>query len=244
MAFSDPIAGTEVLIRNALQSRNYVANTSGWRIESDGSAEFNQVTAYGAGITVGDNVGSQVIIRTDADEGIVEFPVNTAEEAVPASIRSDVVTLGASYYASLDIQSPGLASPDDGIGLISLESESEDGTRMARINFWIGVAAALNVVSISEADGLQARNFQRGTTTHVFSAETFKDVVVTFPVAFNGVPKVSTTIALTGTLPAGSSALVTRVFSKSATGMTIRVSDVNAVARTLTITVDWLAEYG
>lgn len=43
MAFSDPIAGTEVLIRNQLQSENFTT-TTGWQVKRDGTATFNQVT--------------------------------------------------------------------------------------------------------------------------------------------------------------------------------------------------------
>lgn len=47
MPFSDPIVGGNTLIRNAIQSVNYTAGVSGWTINRDGSAEFNDVTVRG-----------------------------------------------------------------------------------------------------------------------------------------------------------------------------------------------------
>lgn len=53
MSFSNPILSGEELIRNAIASENYVANTSGWRIARDGDAEFNNITARGRVVSVG-----------------------------------------------------------------------------------------------------------------------------------------------------------------------------------------------
>lgn len=47
MAFSNPIVGDEVLIRNAIQSSDYSAGVAGWRIAADGSAEFSGATFRG-----------------------------------------------------------------------------------------------------------------------------------------------------------------------------------------------------
>jgi hypothetical protein len=43
----DPIVGSTVLRRPAIQSPNFVTGTSGWTINSDGSAEFNNLTIRG-----------------------------------------------------------------------------------------------------------------------------------------------------------------------------------------------------
>lgn len=43
MDFSNPIVGLEELIRSAIRSKNYVAGSAGWRIASDGSAEFQSL---------------------------------------------------------------------------------------------------------------------------------------------------------------------------------------------------------
>jgi hypothetical protein len=45
--FSNPIVGGNVLVRTAIQSRNFVAGVSGWSINRDGSAEFNNAVIRG-----------------------------------------------------------------------------------------------------------------------------------------------------------------------------------------------------
>lgn len=47
MEFNDPVVSGTVLTREAIRSPNYVANSSGWSVNVDGSAEFNDVTARG-----------------------------------------------------------------------------------------------------------------------------------------------------------------------------------------------------
>lgn len=47
MQFSNDIAGGITLVRPALRSPNYAAGTSGWTVNLDGSAEFNNVTIRG-----------------------------------------------------------------------------------------------------------------------------------------------------------------------------------------------------
>jgi hypothetical protein len=44
---NNPIVGSTVLRRPAIQSPNFVTGTSGWTINSDGSAEFNNLTIRG-----------------------------------------------------------------------------------------------------------------------------------------------------------------------------------------------------
>jgi hypothetical protein len=47
MAFRNPILAGSTLIREGMESENYAAGTDGWRIERDGDAEFNDLTARG-----------------------------------------------------------------------------------------------------------------------------------------------------------------------------------------------------
>ena len=48
MTFSNPIVGGTTLIRPAIHSPDYVAGTSGWSINKDGTAEFNDVVFRGS----------------------------------------------------------------------------------------------------------------------------------------------------------------------------------------------------
>lgn len=47
MPFSNPIVGGTTLIRPSIHSPDYVAGVSGWTINKDGTAEFNDVTVRG-----------------------------------------------------------------------------------------------------------------------------------------------------------------------------------------------------
>lgn len=47
MPFSDPIVAGDTLVIPAIQSDGYVTGASGWRIQRDGTAEFNNVTVRG-----------------------------------------------------------------------------------------------------------------------------------------------------------------------------------------------------
>lgn len=56
MAFSNPVVGGDggELIRDSIKSPNYLANTTGWIIKRDGSAEFNNILIRGSLIVTGD----------------------------------------------------------------------------------------------------------------------------------------------------------------------------------------------
>lgn len=63
MPFSNEvIGGNGVLIRNTLQSQNFVTGVSGWQITKSGNAEFNNGTFRGT-LTSGTNPGAHVIIN-------------------------------------------------------------------------------------------------------------------------------------------------------------------------------------
>jgi hypothetical protein len=47
MPFSNPVMAGKQLVRNVMQSLNFVANVSGWQIARDGDAQFNDVTLTG-----------------------------------------------------------------------------------------------------------------------------------------------------------------------------------------------------
>lgn len=59
MAFSDPIVGTEVLIRNQIQSENFSVDpqfgVTGWQIKKDGTATFNSVVFGGPDFSLDSN---------------------------------------------------------------------------------------------------------------------------------------------------------------------------------------------
>lgn len=75
MAFSDPIVGTEVLIRNQIQSENFSVDpetgVTGWQIKRDGTATFNQLVIGGPNFIIdenGDAVFHSITLTADDDE--------------------------------------------------------------------------------------------------------------------------------------------------------------------------------
>lgn len=75
MAFSDPIVGTEVLIRNQIQSENFSVDpetgVTGWQIKRDGTATFNQLVIGGPNFIIdqnGDAVFHSITLTADATE--------------------------------------------------------------------------------------------------------------------------------------------------------------------------------
>lgn len=93
MPFTDPILGGNTLIRDAIQSQDYVPGTTGWAIKADGSAEFNNIVINGGGgvgrvvidggvIFIYDSVGN-LVTKMDGTNGIQLSPnLNAAGSAV------------------------------------------------------------------------------------------------------------------------------------------------------------------
>jgi hypothetical protein len=100
VSFTNPVvAGGGSLIKESVHSPDYVAGVSGWSINRDGSAEFNNVTIRldltTGGIVVGPDTGPQVIIRVADDglgdvSGVIDFPTNVVYEHLPAAIFSSI----------------------------------------------------------------------------------------------------------------------------------------------------------
>lgn len=72
MGFANPIVGAINLIRQAIQSPNYVAGVSGWHIDKSGSAEFNSLISRGS-FQAGGNGTPEVDINSN---GIFVFYAN------------------------------------------------------------------------------------------------------------------------------------------------------------------------
>lgn len=72
MPFTNEVIGSNgVLIRNWLQSQNYVAGVSGWQITKDGNAEFNNGTFRGS-IAVGPNPGPRFVVNNTATGDVID----------------------------------------------------------------------------------------------------------------------------------------------------------------------------
>jgi hypothetical protein len=113
MPFTDPIVADTTLVRDSIQSPDYVVGSTGWTINRDGTAEFNNIYIRGT-IEASDVDGSHVIIKDD-HSGYGAFV-----ELLPASISGHTVEPAAmwGYRASSNEVSLSLLGPtiDGAIG--------------------------------------------------------------------------------------------------------------------------------
>lgn len=101
MVFTNSILAGETLVRDAIKSEGYVAGSSGWSINRDGTAEFNDVTSRGE-VIVGDTATKYISI-TNAPQPIIKLGTpSNAEETLPASIDE----LATGFSSSLFLSSP------------------------------------------------------------------------------------------------------------------------------------------
>lgn len=153
MSFSNPVVGGEngELIRQSIQSPNYVAGVSGWTINRDGSAEFNNVTIRlnltSGSITVGPAGMPQVVIDSDASKGFIEFPTNDPLEENRAIIRGIINNGGFPFEnLSLDLRSPSINT--GAYSYIKLESENADASELQKITLGLnGLQSSLVITS-------------------------------------------------------------------------------------------------
>jgi hypothetical protein len=128
VAFSDPIVGTEVLIRNQIQSENFSVDpetgVTGWQIKRDGTATFNQLVIGSPFFNIdanGDAVFHSITLTADDTEtaifihgedidpelynlkarGIVEYVDLTNSSATTTSTSDNIV--GRMVLADYDV---------------------------------------------------------------------------------------------------------------------------------------------
>lgn len=96
MSFTNPITGGQgALVRPAIKSPNYVPGVSGWTINRDGSAEFNNVTVRG-NIFIGPPGGSHIASATNINNqygnpsSAFLFYSGNAAETAPGAIGASV----------------------------------------------------------------------------------------------------------------------------------------------------------
>lgn len=110
MGFSNPIVGAMGrLIREAIQSLNYVTGVSGWRITRDGEAEFASLTARGS-VRAQAPDGSYVLVTTDPVAGalIEQRPPNSAGTTIVPARLAAGVNPNVSSSSGLTVQGPNI----------------------------------------------------------------------------------------------------------------------------------------
>lgn len=133
MGFRNSILAGLTLIREAIRSPNYVAGTSGWSINADGSAEFSDVTLRGDGvgytIIVGPDGKPQVLIGSNASQGFIQFPSNSALESSPLTLLAHVGNQGLpGEYVTFQIQGAEMSGALGAHLSWQVDSASYDGT--------------------------------------------------------------------------------------------------------------------
>lgn len=127
---NDIIGGGGELVRERMRSRNYVAGVSGWQIERDGTAEFNDTTIRGD-LTVTDPDGSQVhIFDEDPGDGAVIdlLPAAATPSPVAGRLSTGYTTNGASHTVPfILLNGPKYSTQtDDAPTLIAIGRDSGD----------------------------------------------------------------------------------------------------------------------
>lgn len=93
MTFPDPVVAGTTLVREAIQSPNFVSGSTGWSINQDGSAEFDALTARG------DIIISNASVGTISVEKFIEWQLITNSIIRWDDLASDVTINSSSATA-------------------------------------------------------------------------------------------------------------------------------------------------
>lgn len=138
MTFNNPIVGGQTLIRDSIHSRNYVMGATGWSINADGSAEFNDVTVRGELNIVGAN-GSFI-------KGFVNGANDPEIDFQPEDIPGHSINPGQFYSLSF----PGATNRV----FTRLTSPSIDGASPAELALYTSDGLTVNEIDLN-ADVIQ-----------------------------------------------------------------------------------------
>lgn len=189
MQFQDELAGGTVLIRPALQSPDFVTGVSGWSINVDGSAEFNNVVIRGSdtepAIVVGPDNGPQVIIYNTGVNGVVELPTNDPNEQTPARLASVVYNQGAATERlAVELQGPAHDVNSERIAL-QINSAAADLSTPANVAFFD--VGSQNLILYMDDDRVQVNEALQVTP---------EDGDTNIPLFVDGFPPAGTSIAV------------------------------------------------
>lgn len=208
-------------------------NLTGSWASASGTDAFGN--SYRRGLSLYDTTnGSLINLDAGAGAALQQFtpPAATGVTWEPGSVSASISNVFGANTAEMSIQGPyntaNVSRPS--INFFG----SSDSSASNRLDLVTQLARITGSYS--------AANEDEGSVSAVMTAVASVDTTVTFSKTFPNTPKVVACLSNSPTLPAGSTALTVRVFGVSTTGCTVRVSDVGAVARTLTIGVDWHAK--
>lgn len=265
--FSNPVVGGGgKLIRESIHSPDFVTGTTGWSVNSDGSAEFNDVTLTGGSLVVESSGQGVFVYRGTPAAGNLIVSLASADgtdahgNAYTRGLWINGYQADSSFANQITFQPPDFGATTFDPGKISAQTDAAGRAYLAVIgpDTLAGGVASIPVVYLTgsnPADGgvssiaLDADDTQvSGTLTGPnivgevlvsFTSQTAATISVTFPKAFATTPKVMTNIRSGAgvTLKWGS-----KVISASTTGCTIEVFANDGIARNWTnVPVEWLA---
>lgn len=160
-----PTVAGVVLLREAIQSPNYVVNVSGWTINQDGTVEFNNATLRGE-LRVNGTNGSYIRIFSSGGIPIMALtpadysdPVPDAAPQNPGAIFASPEDAGLSSRAYTQILSPEFANPGYNTAIIRAYGEPFDhssGTEILLGAATTSVNGDLAVVGATDVQALTA----------------------------------------------------------------------------------------
>jgi len=131
MPFKNQIVGGDFLVRNQIESENFVSGSSGWIIRRDGTVEFNNGTFRGS-IEVGSLTGAHFVVNNTSTGDVVDV-YNASDQLVfridstgnlfsqdPVSQR--FVEMDGGF---IEFGTGGVSAPYAGSSLIAITNTSE-----------------------------------------------------------------------------------------------------------------------
>jgi hypothetical protein len=179
-----PITAGTTLIRSDIRSQNYVAGVSGWIIEADGDAEFNNVFVRGGIRAAALRNGYTEIASNVLGNPTIQFRPPDFQDATPtlnsAFISVATTTFPGAYgnhYGTLSLSPPNSGSSLTEIDLVS-------GGGVDRINLYSPQTVFLDTGTVQDTGGLTFFRGVRATLSITFAASASFTQAVVFPTAF------------------------------------------------------------
>lgn len=121
MPFTNEIAGGNgALVRNWLQSQNFVTGVSGWRIEKNGNVEFNAGT-FRSSVQVGVNPGAHIILDATTDAFLI---YNAANQLIASITPTNQTISGVAVKAGIVSYDP--VTPTKYVRLVGSQIQLSD----------------------------------------------------------------------------------------------------------------------
>lgn len=130
----NPVVGGQTLIRDAIQSADFVAGSAGWAIFRDGSYELGSGGVFRGNISVDGTDGSMVVIDSSGGHAEIDLTPPTYSDPtiinIPAQIGAGSNGVGLGSFGTLDLRSPNPLKPPNttNTALISLQSSTLDAS--------------------------------------------------------------------------------------------------------------------